>query len=463
MPALGGNESPVASLRTIALALAFWATPVAMPQDARRTAAPTWVWKAPGAIEWAAPVQAAERAMLLIATAGSPPRGDTRLQLVDASTGKPLLAEPIRVAPGVQPATPLSVETNDVVCCFDRYALQAIRIRDPVDLAWQHGKRPADPRAFRDDPETLSGWVAAAGVPDGMLAVNRDGRVILCSSSDGTPRWSVDLGPLPVSRLHVSGGAAVVLWKARGVVRAAFLDTRPERPVPTIRELGATWPLWSTLTSRGLVTASHDEVVNWPPEGASRPLDVGARGFRAAAIGMCTLEPPGAARLVFATDFRVHCLDLIAHSRCWTRDVCEADACIVAVDCRDDRVIVTSSQERGTGAVLIDVRTGRLLQDCRSPAGTRLIAAGAADGRLWGLYRRTDAAAGLLLVEGQTADSAAPPGVTARFAPPLKLLDSPPEPRGALWLDQQVILVGRDALHAYTLPPASMLSRSARE
>jgi hypothetical protein len=212
---------------------------------------PDWTASLPAGIEWTAVVGHGDTAAVLLGTSAG------GLHLIDLQTGHSRLTAPICANRGVRAA--VGPERDGVAYCFDRHAAYAIQLIDPVGLKWRYGWTVGADEELRDDPESMSGWMYAAVTSAGLLLVNSDGRVVLLSYGEGKIRWELELGPVPVARLHVRDNRAVVLWKARGVVRAAFLSLDQELPRPSYRDLGSTWPVWSDLVSAGLLTvAGHD-------------------------------------------------------------------------------------------------------------------------------------------------------------------------------------------------------------
>jgi hypothetical protein len=224
-------------------------------------AQPAWTLPLAGGIEWSAVVGRDEKAALLLAT----PAGE--LHLVDLQTGKSRLTTPIRGGRGVRLAA--GSDRDNVAYCFDRHAAYAIQLAAPAGLKWQYGQAVGANEELRDDPEKITGWTHAAVTPAGLLLVSSEGRVVLLAQTDGHAIWELELGPMPVARLHVRDKRAVVLWKTEGAVRAVFLALDQEAPKPAYRNLGSTWPIWSDLVPAGLLTLSAGEVALWPTENSS--------------------------------------------------------------------------------------------------------------------------------------------------------------------------------------------------
>jgi hypothetical protein len=219
-------------------------------------AQPDWTVSLPAGIEWSAIVGQGDTAAVLLAT----PAGE--LHLIDPQTGKSRLAAPISGGRGVRLAA--GSDLDNVAYCFDRDAAYAIQLAAPAGLRWQHGRPVGADEGLRDDPENISGWTHAAVTSAGLLLVNSDGHVVLLSHTDGHLQGELELGRMPVARLHVRDNRAVVLWRTEGAVRAAFLSLDQETPKALYRDLGSTWPVWSDLLPEGLLTVASRELTLTP-------------------------------------------------------------------------------------------------------------------------------------------------------------------------------------------------------
>ena len=195
--------------RQLAALVAWGITVTALrAQDAPRSLEPDWTWQTEPGIEWAELVGPGQTPAVLGATV------DGRLHLVDLATGKPRFGIPIVAGRGVRPAgqaVDRPPAASEEIYCFDRHAAYAVCVTEPSGLAWRYGQPPTEDSEFPGDPETLCGWSLAGTTVAGLLLVNTDGRVVLLSYATGRPRWEINLGPLPVARLHVWGTTAAVL------------------------------------------------------------------------------------------------------------------------------------------------------------------------------------------------------------------------------------------------------------
>ena len=444
-------------------ALVAWGTTVTAlrAQEAPRSLEPDWTWQTEAGIEWAEPVGPAETPAILVAT----PAG--HLHLIDLATGKPRLPKPIVAGRGVRPAGhPVEEQTapGKLACCFDRHAAYAIRLSEPAGLAWRYGEPPAEGDEFRGDPETLSGWSLAETTTAGLLLVNLDGRVVLLSHADGRPRWEINLGPLPVARLHVRGGIAVVLWKSQDDVQAGFLNLGPLRPSPIQRDLGRDWPIWSTLVPEGLLAVSNSHVAIWPAAGGSRQFDLPGR---VSATGVDVRVPrranenssaPETVLLVaFGSDIAAYS---VATGQSLWRVLAHCDmsasgaTLVVEVSVAGRGRVIAASN---AGIEVRDAVSARLIlsADFARPYPDQPRAWRLADQWLYVLDRlRDEPGAPLQLARygaweygrvGSSREMMRPATCTAQLAPAGDI-------RQVRWVDRFLILLGRHNVRAYSLP-----------
>lgn len=139
------------------------------------------------------------------------------------------------------------------VVVFDRYSIHGLR-DESAPPAWSFRDDPGDIEAHRGDPETLPRWLDAGVCDERVIAVNSDGRVVLLDVCSGELRGRLDLGPLPVAKLQVSGECGVIVARARGQTFAAFVRTGDTPDDVRRVEVGGPWPVWSSLAGETLVT-----------------------------------------------------------------------------------------------------------------------------------------------------------------------------------------------------------------
>lgn len=427
-----------------------------------------WSWECKEGVEWAALAGRGQTQTILIATR------DAHLQLLDPATGRPRLTEPLATGAGVRlvpgsvvadscgdEAATAGVGPSDVAYCYDRHAACAIRLSDPPGLKWQYGRWPAAGEEFPGDPDTLTGWTLAQVAEAGLILVNSDGRVLLLSHADGSVQWQIELDRLRVARLHVQGSTAVVLWRAEGNVRAAFLRLDGERPEPVRRELGELWPVWSKLLSGGLLAVSPGEAVLYPNDGQPRRLDLPR--FGSDTLAMDVVEPPVPAvpaanaairrgtLLVAGESGAPAAYDLSTAKRLWPKraEVAEGQQVYALTVC--GRHVVTTER---WGSAAYDVASGAVLarcwcRDCPLQwSGSRL-----AGSFLEAVARTTsNTERRVILVRAELGTPAAREAEPARFVPRVFELESAGETQHVLWLDRRAVLIEPNGLRGYTLP-----------
>ncbi|MCK4341544.1 MAG: PQQ-binding-like beta-propeller repeat protein [Phycisphaerae bacterium] len=397
-------------------------------QPAGQTLEPYWTWQMQPGVEWVELVGASETTALLAATR------DAQLHLLDPASGQARFSKPIPVGRGARAAfgDEHTEHPSDIAYCFDRHALYAIRLSKPAGLKWQHGET-TDPAAFPGDPEVLTGWTAAVNSSAGLVAVNADGRIVLLSHADGKELWTINLGfvsnvasglrpgrrmrenahlrlrpgrspdatlllrqslALPLVRLHVFGNKAVVLWKAGGQVKAAFIVLSDKRPRPTIRALAEPWSLWSTLIGDELLTVSSNQVTLWRESGPRRSCRLEGEDLRASAIDVfipptrndacpasSSTPPP---LLLIGGGYWLSAYSLSSGEKVWPKHKPRrSDSRIFSLTIRGSNVIAIGQK----GIYVYDVATGVLLGHCRAALGREFIAAGLSERYLYGLVR----------------------------------------------------------------------------
>jgi hypothetical protein len=410
-------------------------------QTSRPALDPEWVRPMPAGIEWAELAGRGETLSLLVATR------DARLHLIAPASGTPSLEEPIAVGRGVRPAGGRTAAAY----CFDRYAAYALRVEPPAGLKWQWGERPAEGQEFPDDPETLTGWRDGQAADAGLLLLNRDGRLVLLSATDGRVCWEIELGSLALARLHVLGRTAVVLSKAGGQVKLAFINLNEEHPRPAIRDAGDTWPVWSKLLDSGLLTASPGQVTLWPRDGPAHDLHLPSSAIRPAAMAVFVGSDHQARSgpvLLIADGARPAAYDVLTGARLWPTDAPpsgRADIRALAV-CGNRCVAATES-----GVCVCDAITGAELASFDRPARTKLLAWHLSGDVLYALCRESDdPETPLHLVRAELRDRADSQPETG--GPAEVRLGACADLRQALWADGRLVLVEPDGLRAYKLP-----------
>jgi len=435
--------------------LAFAATPL-FAQDCagQGTLEPVWIQTLDPGIEWAQPIAREPGTSLAVATR------DQRLWFIDVPTGRQLSSKPIPIGPGAVLVPPNEGNGSaDRAYLFDRHAAYAVRASSLVALAWRYGTPVLVDQTPDNDPEVFTGWTHAGAVGSDLLLVGSAGRVVLLSAENGRPRWEIGLGRLPLARLHVMSRAAVVLHKAAGEVRAAFIDCSNGHPIVTRRPLGRDWPLWSGLVADGLVTLSARQATLWPRTGPPRRRALDATELRAAAIAI--YQPPDAGD----TDGETHG----SSPALWLGDAerlkryelsfagCSAMQPSISVPCghgvetvsaRGRRVIA-----RGQSAVSIfDADIGTLLGTCRMVEG-RLVASHVSGRRLHALFRSSvNGGETLTLRSIDLSEPTTSRPVEPGSVPASQGVGRADELRQVLWTGRHLVLVERNAIRAYKLP-----------
>ena len=427
--------------------------------SAERVLDPLWTWRVQPAVEWAALAGRGDATTVLLATR------DGRLHLIDSATGAARLSKPIAATAGIQIAGGQPGTTQDEripvdgAYCFDRYAVYGVRWNGSAGLKWRHGVPRAAADDFPGDPEVLSGWVAAGVAGSGVVAVDRNGRVVLLSHEDGHVRWQVELGRLPVVRLHVFGDRAAILWKAEGNVQAVLLELGAQRPTVRPLVLDQSWPLWSTLVAEGLLTVSADGYTVWTAEGPPQRRRLDGQAVSAATVDVFvprTLRDTGGRHgaggdtlLVVGGGTRVAAYELSSGKRVWSDaglPLLGADVQTLVV--RDQHVLRRSA----CGVTVCDARTGDVLGRNVDPA-RRLVACGVAGAALYALYReRDEVAAELRLTRVELAAPTASRPTASLPAAETFVLKPPADVRRVLWTGREMVVVEADGVAAYALP-----------
>ena len=399
--------------------------------------APDWTWRTAAGIEWAAIVSGGAAPAALVAT----PQG--QLQVVDLGSGRPQLAQPIQAGRGVRAAERPRCEKEvaaDTAYAFDRHAAYAIRLTAPAELLWQSGRSPAAGEEFQGDPESLTGWTHAQVTDRGLLLVNIDGQVVLLDRADGHVRWETRLDRLPVARVHVRGQAAIVLWKAGGLVRAAFLEVDAQPPTPVVCDLRDVWPLWSELLPEGLVTVSSERVGLWSPGSPPHDLNIPVTNPRSTSVDVFAA---GATLLVIADEIQLAAYESTTGRRVWNVRSRPSATCTVV----DSRVLTTDT----LGTTVRDAATGRYLG--RSDGVRERIACQLGGELLYTLDRSLDRPT--LPWELRREDVPASVERSRRLRETRRArfdLEPMRDVRQVLCTHWFLVLVGTDSLRAYTLP-----------
>mgnify|MGYP005835012499 CR=1 FL=1 len=412
---------------------------------------PAWFVGVKAGVEWVRRVGRGRTDALMVATR------DGRLLLVDATTGAARSADHLDLRPGFRAATPAidHPASAQAAYLFDRHGVWAVRLSGSPGLIWQRGDGPAV-AGFDNDPEVLTGWVEARVTAAGLLLLNRDGRLTLLSFDEGREHWRTDLGRLPNPVVHASGNTAVVLWRAGGATRAAFVAVTDTCRAPRVRALDDTWPIWSTLCGDGLLTLTPREAVWWPPQGAERRIPLPISPANAARAASWSPRDPLAADalLLLASGPRVAALRVPDGRPAWSY---EADA-------GDDFTTLTISAGRAAatgvrGFAVLEAATGRPLLEHRRSAPVRLLKAHATENGVYTLYCRerpapnTEDATACVQAEllrfdippAPDASRLVKPSATRGPAIPPGLLDT-------VWTDRCVVFVAFKGLLAWELP-----------
>jgi outer membrane protein assembly factor BamB len=328
-----------------------------------------------------ASVGRSEQSRILVATSAG------GLYVLDAATGQALMTESVTARPGVRLAAGTHTDTP---YCFDRQAVYALDLLEHPTLRWCFGQPHVEGEELAGDPETLAGWVQAARTPAGLLALNRDGRVVWLSAADGRPRWELSLGRMPATaRLHVGDSrAAVVLWACAGRVSAAFFHLADTPPTPRIVAMDTDWPLWSTLTRSGLCMVWTTRAALWTPIGVAHETALDLPGVRAATVAVddrlgFNAEQGAHLRLLVGAGTRPVAYDLLTGQRAWGRTGVESSRLSIETLTRTDWRAVASNS---LGPVVFDALTGRVLGACRRVAPNRLLGWHLGDNELYALY-----------------------------------------------------------------------------
>jgi hypothetical protein len=409
-----------------------------------------------------------------------------------------LLREPLKCRPGLQLGTVTPGEAPPPTVCFDRLAVYALDPDSPARLRWRHGDTPPDPDAFPGDPEFLTGWIAAAATPAGVLALHSAGHLLLLDSDTGAPHWQLELGPLPVARLHAGNRTACILWKKSGRTRAAFVglssppaatpatvDTAPSGPRPTISDLGTDWPLWSGLWRDELLLVTGPRVDRYSRTGRVGSFRLDCDSPTTAAIAL--FVPPGPpaettpttaptsspaagrpappARLLVACDTQLAAYDLDSGAQIWAphneppaaRDHDSpgtppaAASPITALRILGPHALLSC----GTGATALDAATGTVAATLPLSPPRQGLANTLAALQLRTLYRDADRPdAPLTLASIPLSPAATSQPAATLSAPDLLVLPPAHDLRTVLWTDTHLILVESNRLSAFALPPA---------
>lgn len=412
---------------------------------------PAWFVGVRAGVEWVRPVGRNPTETLLVATRAG------KLLLVDAATGVERSIDQLDLRPGFRAATsmighPVSAQA---VYLFDRHSVWAVRLSGSPGLIWQRGDAPAE-AGFDNDPEVLTGWAEARVTAAGLLLLNRDGRLTLLSFDDGHERWRADLGRLPNAVIHTGENTAVVLWRAGGVTRAAFVAGTATCPAPRVRTLDDTWPIWSTPYADGLLTLTPREAVWWPPEGAERhmPLPVSQANTARAALWCPGDAPAAGALLLLADGPRVAALRVADGRPAWSYET-DAGEDFATLNTCAGRAVVTGVR----GFAVLEAATGRPLLEQRRPAPLRLLATHATETGVCAIYHceqrasnKGDAPA-CLQAELLRFDISPPPDAPRLVKP--NATRGPVIPPGLLdtvWTDRRVVFVAVQGLLAWELP-----------
>ena len=349
---------------------------------------PVWSWRLSAGVEWAEAIGGADSPMVLVATRAA------QLHLIDARTGQRVWATPVAARQGVRLAACDEAFGTDVAYCFDRFCVYALG-RD--GLRWRAGawredltkstdvRRDAE-RMFQGDPEELLRIIAVSATEWGALVVRDDGRMALLDRSDGHVCWQLRFAALSMARLHVCGRTAALVWKEGARVVGAFVDVREGTRRAVALPADGGWPLWTTLTARGLVVVRPHVIELYEVGGARRVLY--ANDATSALAAAVLLDGGGAAspRLVFGS--MDGCLRMLRVADktgdVWiARDQPAGAAHWSLLRVRGDKLLA------GTDDALSirDADTGELRWHAAGKAREELVDADVAQGALWLLWR----------------------------------------------------------------------------
>lgn len=412
---------------------------------------PAWFVGVNSGVEWVRPVGHGPTEALLVATRAG------KLLLVDAATGVEHRIDPLDLRPGFRAATSAIDHrvSAQAAYLFDRHSVWAIRLSGSPGLVWQRGDGPVE-AGFDNDPEVLTGWAEARVTAAGLLLLNRDGRLSLLSFDEGRERWRTELGRSPNAVVHAGDNTAVVLWRAGGVTRAAFVAVAAACPAPRVRALDDTWPIWSTPCGDGLLTLTPREAVWWPREGPERHMPLPISQAHAARAAFLSPGDPSAAEalLLLADGPRIAALRVADGRSAWSHEA-DAGEDFTTLSTYAGRAVATGVR----GFAVLEAPTGRPLLEQRRPAPLRLLATHVTGSRVFATYYCERPAppkgdgtaytqAELLRFDIAPAPDAprlVNPNATLRPAIPPGLLDT-------VWTDRCVVFVAVKGLLAWELP-----------
>jgi len=409
-------------------------------------ATPLWIVRLQPAITWATATRPADSDTSLLAATE-----DGCLHLIDAASGEPL-AQPLRALPGVQLGG--QADAGDQLCCFDRHTIYTLHTSRPARLLWRFGQAPPAAATFDDDPERLTGWVAAQPTAAGVLALSSDGHLLVLASDNGRIRRQFDLGPLAVARLYADERSAAVLSHQGGKTSVTFVDLRLPPAATQTRELDAAWPLFGALLEEGLLTVDTQCVAVWPPDGLPRRHTLPLAAVRAAGLAVQSGTSTGLSRttrkLLLSNGRHITALDPCSGRRYWSIDTGVDSAPVRAMFTPQGLCLVQYECQYQWGVIVVAAETGLRLADHFCSDGSEVIAVHAVRGRLCILSAPpgsadTPAELVVLPLGANTLAPAGTPGTRLRLARPQRL-------RACLWTEERVVLVEAHELRAYALP-----------
>ncbi len=399
-----------------------------------------WSWQHDGVVDWCRAVDG-EMKQLTVATR------DHQLFILDAATGIARLDEPLHVGRGASPAQGTPPAGTDVFCTFSRHTIRAISTGPTCEQRWRHG--PAEPvRAeFPGDPEVLQGWTVVAHSEHGLLALHSQGSVALFDYTNGKQVWTLSVGKHAFVELFVLRDRAVILQKVGKRLEAAFIEVSGRRPELRRLDLGDTWPIWSGLTTRGLLTVNAIESQLWTANAPPRRFDIDIHHIRRAAVQVT--DAPNELLLYFTDGPRPIAHDLLNNERRWPRDrLHPVGLDLLTLEVCGDNLLGTDE----LGAIVFDRHTGRVRAHQLDPR-TRSIAAAVRHSKLY-VVRQTRGAgtSGLRMARVTVDDPSAESGEGDDNCATWKLDGATGVVRDVIWTDAHVIIVMPHELRAFPLP-----------
>lgn len=405
----------------------------AQPQ---RELKPAWLHEFAVGIEWAEAVGG----KLLVATS------DRRLHLLRGEDGEAEWPEPVKTNPGVRLVQGYGSKKLPArrVWAFDRQAIYALDVGGGDPVVWRYGPLK-DPRAFLHDPEALTGWLAVAATPRGILGLNRSGRGVMFSHADGEPVWEWQGPIVGMARLHAMDDTVVWLSRQAGRTHATWIELDTVGLQLREKTYPCAWPIWSALTSHGLLAATVDVLSLCRPDGMLQTVSVPTDGLWATRLAVHRRVKDGdrGVVVVVADDAHIYALDVGAGELVWRQQVSSRVGRIGWVEVYKTYVMVTGTQATS----VFNVGTGDCVATCELAAGRRRLGSHVTETGMWVV----DVAEGavnelrLAMLEWRWLTATRPVRegeARLRFA----------GVREVHWMDGQVVLVAPKSIVAYTLP-----------